>query len=125
MKTTKRVEAKDLQVGDVLGDGRRRIANIEPMGNQALTLTFEDGSQTNTFEGWPFEIEERLKTWTVIGVWLNDVPVRIAGLEGKHEVYGDDDYVLFEQGTWATWVEAETWEEAEAAAIKDMRENET
>jgi hypothetical protein len=117
---TKRVDAKDLKVGDVLRDGRR-IANIEPMGNQALALTFDDGSSTTTYEAWPFDIEERARTWTVIGVWLNDIPVRIAGIEGKHEVYGEDDLDIFEQGTWATWVDADTWEEAEVAAIEDMR----
>jgi hypothetical protein len=40
-------------------------------------------------------------------------------------VYGEDGYAIFEQGTWATWVEAETREEAEAAAVKDMRDNDT
>jgi hypothetical protein len=122
VKKTKRVDAKDLQVGDTLQDGRS-IAQIESTGNQGLTLTFDDGSQTSTYEGWPFDIEDRLATWTVIGVWLNDEPVRIACVEGKHEVYGDDDYTIFEQGTWATWVEARTWEEAEAAAVTGMKED--
>jgi len=35
----------------------------------------------------------------------------------------DDDYAIFEQGTWATWVEAGTWEDAEAAAVKGMKED--
>ena len=122
MTRTKRVEAKDLQIGDTI-QGGARIARIESTGNQALVLTFEDGSQTSTSDGWPFEIEDTLTTWTVIGVWLNDEPVRIACVEGKHEVYGDDDYAIFEQGTWATWVEAGTWEDAEAAAVKGMKED--
>jgi hypothetical protein len=124
VKSTKRVEAKDLQVGDTLHDGRR-IAQIESTGNQGLTLTFDDGSQTNTYERWPFEIEDGLATWTVIGVWLNDEPVRVACVQGRHEVLGDDDYGIFEQGTWATWVEAETWQDAETSAVKAMKEDDT
>lgn len=61
------------------------------------------------------------KTFTVIGYWRRDRPVSVGVIEGEHAVHGGESAT--EEGDWATSVEADSPENAEVLAIKEMREN--
>lgn len=58
--------------------------------------------------------------WTVIGVWLSCTPVPVGAVSGNHNVYGGDGQE-FPDGLWATHVDADDVDAAEAAAIAGMR----
>lgn len=64
-----------------------------------------------------------LPMWTVIGVWINDEPVVTGAVRGRHDVSGGNGGE-FEQGLWATSVSAETVEEAERLAVREMLNDE-
>ena len=63
-------------------------------------------------------------TFTVIGTWLDGMPVVAAVIVGDHDVYGSGMEAL-QNGAWAIAVEAENVDQAEDAArdqvIKDGR----
>jgi hypothetical protein len=69
-------------------------------------------------------MEQKTMTYTVIGVWLNDKPVTVGVIEGRHNVDGGDQET-FTQGVWATSVDAVDVEQAEAFAKGDMTENDS
>jgi hypothetical protein len=58
--------------------------------------------------------------WTVVGVWIDDVPVPVGVIAGQHEVTGGDIHDEFEQGLWATSVTADHDYAAEEAAVAQM-----
>lgn len=59
--------------------------------------------------------------YTVIGVWMSDDPVPVGVVCGRHRVDGGDDEA-FPEGLWATYVSADDTDDAETAAIRDMRD---
>ncbi|MFE6967018.1 hypothetical protein ACFVAJ_18040 [Agromyces sp. NPDC057679] len=61
--------------------------------------------------------------YTVIGLWVNDVPVVVGVIEGNHQVTGGDDVseaLYAAQGAWALAVEAGDATEAEGVAVDEM-----
>lgn len=61
------------------------------------------------------------RDWTVIGLWLEDVPVVAGVVAGLHEVEGGDDCSDWDfRGPWATSVTASSVEEAESGAVQEM-----
>jgi hypothetical protein len=60
-------------------------------------------------------------SYTVIGVWLDDAPIVVGVIAGNHEVYGGDEKA-FEEGLWATSVDACDIAQAEQLAKVEMRE---
>lgn len=71
--------------------------------------------------GCPTPDPDAENMWTVIGVWLDDVPVPLGVIAGQHSVTGGDSYDEFEQGPWATSVIADHDYAAEQAAVAQMR----
>lgn len=61
------------------------------------------------------------RKYTVIGVWLNDEPVPVGVVEGDHEVGGGDD--AWDEGAWATSVDAPDMGSAQELAVQEMKEN--
>jgi hypothetical protein len=61
------------------------------------------------------------KPFTVIGYWDGNRPVSVGVVEGEHAVHAGHGYT--EEGDWATSVEADTPEDAEALAVQEMRES--
>jgi hypothetical protein len=61
------------------------------------------------------------KPFTVIGYWRGDRPVSVGVIEGEHQVHAGHGYT--KEGDWATSVEADTPEDAEALAVQEMRES--
>jgi hypothetical protein len=59
---------------------------------------------------------------TVIGCWENDQPIVVGVVLGDHEVYGGDDE-RFDEGLWATTVDADDVNSAEQLAKQEMTEN--
>ncbi|MGH3737835.1 MAG: hypothetical protein ACRDT6_19820 [Micromonosporaceae bacterium] len=59
---------------------------------------------------------------TVIGCWDNARPVVVGVVVGAHEVYGGDEQ-RFDEGLWATTVDADDIDHAEALAKQEMTEN--
>jgi len=59
--------------------------------------------------------------YTVVGVWMSDDPVPVGVIRGRHSVDGGDDEA-FPEGLWATHVNADDTDDAEAAAIREMRD---
>jgi hypothetical protein len=60
------------------------------------------------------------KPFTVIGYWDDaDTPVSVGVIEGEHPVHCGDGAT--EGGDWATSVHADSPEEAERAAVDEMR----
>jgi hypothetical protein len=69
--------------------------------------------------------DRQLKTWTVIGFWMEDDPVAVGTVEGDHPVYGGDDVndsglVDGARGPWAVAVEAEDDDIAEKKAVQEL-----
>jgi hypothetical protein len=69
-----------------------------------------------------------MKTWTVIGFWVEDEPVSTGVVEGNVTVYGGsdelndgDDLVPGSKGLWAMPAVADTPLRAENVAIAEMR----
>jgi hypothetical protein len=44
-------------------------------------------------------MKENTVTYTVIGVWLDDIPIVVGVVAGTHEVYGGDEQT-FGEGLW-------------------------
>lgn len=64
-----------------------------------------------------------MNTYTVIGVWVGNQPYPIGTVAGRHEVEGGfhpDTMIEFEQGVWATSVDANDAAEAEELAVEEM-----
>lgn len=61
------------------------------------------------------------ETWTVIGFWHDDEPLAAGAIRGEHPVDGDLDYE--DHQPWATSVEADSADEAMAAAVEKMSED--
>lgn len=61
-------------------------------------------------------------TYTVIGVRIDDTPMVVGVVAGTHEVYGGDEEA-FEQGLWATSIDAIDVEQAEQLAKVEMLES--
>ncbi len=60
-----------------------------------------------------------MSTWTVIGIWDNDVPYVVGIISGQHDVQGEAD-PFFDQGVWATYADADSVEAAETIAVDEM-----
>lgn len=60
-------------------------------------------------------------TYTVIGVWLNDTPVPVGAIHGRHDVTGDMPNDVLPEGCWATTVTAPGPDTAQHRAVADMR----
>ena len=60
-------------------------------------------------------------TYTVLGLWLHNEPVSVGVIAGEHGVTGGDTDA-FEEGLWATSVDADDPLTAEALAIAEMEE---
>jgi hypothetical protein len=58
--------------------------------------------------------------WTVLGVWDNDRAVPVGVLAGQHDVVGGDSG-YWEQGLWATYVQAGDAAAAETLAVAQMQ----
>jgi hypothetical protein len=61
-------------------------------------------------------------SYTVIGVWRGDTPIVVGVIAGTHEVYGGDEEA-FEEGLWATSVDAPDIAQAEHLAKVEIREH--
>ena len=61
------------------------------------------------------------ETWTVIGFWHDDEPLAAGAIRGEHPVDGDLGYE--DHQPWATSVKADSADEAMAAAVADMRDD--
>jgi hypothetical protein len=58
--------------------------------------------------------------YTVLGVWQDDNPIPVGVIAGQHAVTGGA-YRQFEQGLWATSVEAPDVDTAERLAVEEMQ----
>lgn len=59
--------------------------------------------------------------YTVVGVWINDTPVPVGTIHGRHEVTGDMPDDVLPGGCWATSVAAPDPDTAQQRAAADMR----
>ena len=85
------------------------------------------------------EYGQEKNTWTVLGVWDNDEAVPVGAIAGRHNVYGGapgerlrdqlladpgfcgfDTSSFYEQGVWATVVEAPDGDTAQDIAAAEM-----
>jgi hypothetical protein len=60
--------------------------------------------------------------YTVIGVWLDNAPIVVGVITGRHAVHGGDD-TAFTDGLWATFVDATDIEHAEHLAVTAMQDS--
>ncbi|GAA1884122.1 hypothetical protein GCM10009687_60630 [Asanoa iriomotensis] len=60
--------------------------------------------------------------FTVVGVWVDDEPIPVGVIAGRHDVSGGDGE-RFGQGVWAATVDADDERDAEQAAVAVVREH--
>lgn len=116
---------------------------IGPTGSvrSTISLTRQDAAELG--RALVREYGQEKNTWTVLGVWDNDEAVPIGALRGTHSVHGEmpgerfrdkllsdpefcgfDTSSFYEQGVWATTVEAPDGDTAQDLAASEMMHDE-
>lgn len=122
-RTYRHADRHDLLVMLTDGDTTRvNVAAREPETSQRFGWEIDlHGAPAAVLDAMLRAVSTPPDTYTVIGIWLNDTPVPVGAIHGRHDVTGDMPDDVLPEGCWATSVTAPDPDTAQQIAAADMR----